>query len=80
MNESKALDPAIFEAERVAARGLPNVHFVDLTDQFCDGNICPAIQKGMVIYRDSNHITGRFADTLKPALETQLTSIVKASP
>jgi peptidoglycan/LPS O-acetylase OafA/YrhL len=64
---------AVFAAEQAAARGLPQVTFVDLTDEFCSGGICPAVQGGKIVYRDvKGHITGGFSATLAPALETQL--------
>jgi hypothetical protein len=80
MDKSESLNPAVYEAQLAAASGLPNVHFIDLTDQLCEGNVCPAIQKGMVIYRDSNHLTKKFASTLTPELEAQLLSALNATP
>ena len=79
ISKSEGLNPAIFEAEKAGARGFPNVHFIDLTDRFCDGKVCPAIQNGLVIYRDSNHMTRSFAETLRPVLEAQLVPILKAA-
>jgi peptidoglycan/LPS O-acetylase OafA/YrhL len=80
MERTDALDPAIFEAEKAAARGLANVHFLDLTGQFCGDDTCWAVRDGEVIYRDSNHLTGKAAARLEPALETQLLPIVSAAP
>ncbi len=79
ISRSEGLNPAIFDAEKAGARGLPNVHFIDLTDRFCEGKVCPAIQGGLVIYRDSNHMTRTFAETLRPVLEAQLVPILKAA-
>ncbi len=80
MDKSKSLDPAVFEAEKAGARGLPNVYFIDLTDLFCQKEICKAVEEGKVIYRDDNHLTGSFANSLAPVLETKLLSIVHTLP
>jgi len=76
MEKSASLDPAVFEAEKVGARGLPNVHFIDLTDLFCSKSVCRTVQGGVVMYRDNNHLTGSFANSLAPVLESMLVSIV----
>ena len=66
MDESTVVDPAIFDAERAAARDLQNVYFIDMTDQLCHNNVCSAVQSGEIIYRDDSHLTGSFADRLRP--------------
>jgi hypothetical protein len=55
-----------------AARGLPSVRFVDMTDRLCRKDVCFAIQGDAIVYRDNNHLTGNFADRLMPALEVEL--------
>ena len=77
MERSASLNPAIFEAEKSGARDLQDVHFIDLTDQLCRGEVCWAVQKGEVMYRDNNHLTGNFAERLMPALEAKLLPILK---
>jgi hypothetical protein len=47
----------------LAARGLPGVDVVDLTDHLCNSTICPAVVGNVLVYRD-NHITDTFARTL----------------
>jgi hypothetical protein len=79
MSKSVVLDPAIFRAEEVAAQGLPNIHFIDLTDQFCQGDICSAALKGEVMYRDDDHLTGSFADRLMPVLEDRARPVISAT-
>jgi peptidoglycan/LPS O-acetylase OafA/YrhL len=73
-----ALSAAVFESEKAGARGLPNVHFIDLTDRLCQKDVCSAVQGGAVIYRDNNHLTGNFADRLMPVLEAELLAILNA--
>jgi hypothetical protein len=72
------LNAAAFESEKAGAHGLPNVHFIDLTDRLCRKDVCWAVQGGAVIYRDNNHLTGKFADRLKPVLEAELLAILNA--
>jgi len=69
---STALNEAAFSAERAAAENLRNIYFLDLSDLFCPDNSCRAIQSGILVYQDDNHMTGMFAETLAPALRTRL--------
>jgi hypothetical protein len=72
MDKSKSLDESVFETEKISARGLPNVRFLDLTDQMCDKTACWAVKKDMIMYRDDNHLTGSFAESLAPILAAGL--------
>jgi peptidoglycan/LPS O-acetylase OafA/YrhL len=67
-----ALNAPAFAALRAAAAGLPGVWLLDLSDLICPGASCPAIQHGQLVFRDDNHLTGAFAETLAPALRTRL--------
>jgi peptidoglycan/LPS O-acetylase OafA/YrhL len=80
MDESTVVDPAIFDAERAAARDLQNIYFIDMTDQLCHNDVCSAVQSGEIIYRDESHLTGSFADRLGPVLEQRLLTILNAPP
>jgi hypothetical protein len=77
MSKSASLNPAIFEAEQAAAGGMPNVHFLDVTDRLCQGDVCPVVQKGMIMYRDDSHFTGSFVQSLGPELESALVPILQ---
>jgi peptidoglycan/LPS O-acetylase OafA/YrhL len=74
-----AVDPAIFEAEKSGATGISGIHFVDLTEKFCTGEICPAIQQNILVYRDDNHLTGGYAETLTPELAAKVVPIVNSA-
>jgi peptidoglycan/LPS O-acetylase OafA/YrhL len=78
-DESIVVDPAIFDAEKAAARHLKNVYFIDMIDQLCQKSVCAAAQSGEIIYRDDSHLTGSFAERLKPVLEQRLLAILKDS-
>jgi peptidoglycan/LPS O-acetylase OafA/YrhL len=77
---STALNEAAFSAERAAAEGLPNISFLDLSDLFCRENFCPSSQNGMLVYRDNNHVTGLFAETLAPAVRARLGKLLRSDP
>lgn len=49
-----------------------NVHLIELTDQFCDLQLCHSVIGGLIAYRDSHHVSGSFALTLLPSIEKQL--------
>ncbi len=51
---------------RSAASGLDGVTLLDFTDVFCDENVCWPVVGGANIYRDQDHLTVTFADTLAP--------------
>lgn len=62
-----APDPAV-----TAAEGLAGVTVIDLTRYFCFGETCPAVIGGVVVYRDGNHVTDAYVQTLAPALAREL--------
>lgn len=51
---------------RAAASGIDGVTLLDFTDVFCDESVCWPVVGGANIYRDQDHITVTFADTLAP--------------
>jgi peptidoglycan/LPS O-acetylase OafA/YrhL len=48
------------------------VKFIDLSDYFCDGEICPPVIGNVLVYRHMNHITATYVRTLAPMLQTAL--------
>jgi peptidoglycan/LPS O-acetylase OafA/YrhL len=61
MPRAAVLDPAIYAAEKAAAAGLPQVEFIDLTDQLCTEGVCRTTLNGLVMYRDTHHLAGTAA-------------------
>jgi peptidoglycan/LPS O-acetylase OafA/YrhL len=59
-------------AEAAAAFGLPHVRVVDLTEHICRTSPCEPVRNGMVLFRDTNHLTARYSATLAPMLEAAL--------
>jgi hypothetical protein len=74
---SVARNDAAYSAERAAADGMGNIFFLDLGDLICPGQLCTATQGGLPVYRDEDHLTGQFAQTLAPALRTRLFQILR---
>jgi hypothetical protein len=62
---SKALhkDPAAIAARRMRST---RIHAIDLTDFFCDAMQCFPVIGGVLVFKDSNHVTRKYASTLAP--------------
>lgn len=54
----------------------PNGAIVDLTHLYCDDDFCPAVIGNVIVYRDGNHLTARYARSLAPYLGQELARIV----
>jgi len=67
-----ALDDNVYRLEKDAANGFSKVSFLDLTHLICPDPACRPEMNGMVIYRDSNHLTQSFVDSLAEVIGTQL--------
>jgi hypothetical protein len=63
---------------RDAATGVAGVTLLDFTDVFCGDETCAPVVGGANVYRDQDHLTVTFADTLAPwyvqALQDALTA------
>jgi len=47
-----------------AARDVDGVRLLDLAGVVCPGGTCPASRDGMVVYRDTTHLSATYAETL----------------
>ena len=56
----------------VAAAEQPQVSVVDMDRFFCAADTCKTVLGGVVIYRDSHHMTATWATTLAPYLAREL--------
>ncbi|GAB3141676.1 SGNH hydrolase domain-containing protein [Micromonospora sonneratiae] len=63
-------------AQEEAADGLKGVHLVDLNDAICPGDRCAAVIGGVLVYRDTNHLTASYASSLAPRLRAALNDVV----
>lgn len=66
----------LIDENELAARADRKVKIFDFTDQFCDQKFCPAVINGMIVYRDSHHITSTFAGRFMGEFRTAL-SVIK---
>ena len=57
---------------RDAADGTADVTLLDFTDAFCDEDTCYPVVGGANVYRDQDHLTVTFADTLAPQFTAAL--------
>ena len=57
--------------ERTAAEA-SGATMIDLSHQICPRDPCPAVLDGMIVYRDSHHLTATFATSLAGDLEAML--------
>ncbi|MEV0806626.1 SGNH hydrolase domain-containing protein [Micromonospora sp. NPDC050200] len=59
-----------------AAKGLTGVRLVDLNDAICPADRCAAVIGGVLVYRDTNHLTATYARTLATRLDEQLQMVM----
>jgi hypothetical protein len=74
---SKAMVPADILPKAVGSH--PGVHVADFRKEFCPNN-CPAVIKGVTVYRDFSHISSSFAKTLLPDLDASIPAVFKHKP
>jgi peptidoglycan/LPS O-acetylase OafA/YrhL len=60
--------------ERTAA-SLAGATLVDLTPWVCPWATCPVVLDGMIVYRDTHHLTATFAASLAPAFKAALPTL-----
>jgi peptidoglycan/LPS O-acetylase OafA/YrhL len=62
----------VFQWLQQASVGFANVRTLDLNDLVCPGGHCSAELKGEVVFRDSQHLTASFAESLAPYLAQRM--------
>ncbi|PFG34306.1 acyltransferase family protein [Sanguibacter antarcticus] len=63
------LDAAMPTDHQVEAAAMtPSVRFVDTTSWFCTTTFCPTVVGSVLVYRDDQHLTVAYAETLAPML------------
>lgn len=65
----------IFSWLSEASSRYANVSMLDMNRYVCPDGTCSAELNGHIVFRDSQHLTGSFAGSLGPALQTRLGSI-----
>ncbi|WP_426182913.1 acyltransferase family protein [Microbacterium sp. TWP3-1-2b2] len=64
---------------RDAAEGVEGVTLLDFTDVFCDEDTCKTVIGGANVYRDQDHLTVTFVDTLAPQYTQALKDAMAAA-
>jgi peptidoglycan/LPS O-acetylase OafA/YrhL len=59
------------DAEVARAYG-NRILLADFTDQFCTAALCPGARNGVILYRDTNHLTATYAATYTPQMTQYL--------
>jgi peptidoglycan/LPS O-acetylase OafA/YrhL len=62
----------VFHWLALAAKKFPNAKVVDMTDSVCPAEVCRAELNGMVVFRDTQHLTAKFAASLSGVLQSRL--------
>lgn len=67
--EESLADPSPLEAYRGKVEGL---HLMDLSDFICARGICPGVVGNVYVYKDDNHLTRTYVETMIPMFEQRL--------
>lgn len=73
--QSNAINPKsdeIFEALKLASQSFPNVTMLDLNQSVCPDNQCAAERDDLVVFRDNQHLSASFVESLVPEFKQQL--------
>jgi hypothetical protein len=73
--ERASARPAI-AAQTAAVRGLANVAVVDMNDRVCRAAVCGTVQRGVIVYRDDDHLTLAFSRAAAPVLGERLATAI----
>ena len=53
------------------AAQLPSTKFLDFSRFFCPNKITPAVIGNVMVYKDNNHVTRTYMESLTPYFETE---------
>jgi peptidoglycan/LPS O-acetylase OafA/YrhL len=72
VSKDKAVQEDVKRVEQQASTAFANVEYVDMTDYICPGDVCEPERGDLILYRDSNHLTGSFMKSLTPVIRKLL--------
>lgn len=61
-----------YDIQQAASHDLPNVMSIDMTDVVCPDGKCDVVQGGIVAFRDSAHLSTKFAERLSGQLAERI--------
>ena len=70
-DRSEAMNSSGYEGMLSAAEAA-EVDTVDMSDALCSSEACAPVVGGVIVWRDSHHITATYAETLARSLEREL--------
>jgi hypothetical protein len=70
----------VYEFELSAEAQLKNVFTADMSYIICPNGICTGLRNGLVMYRDSDHLTASFVQTLEDTLAADIDSALEPPP
>ena len=76
---SEATVAEAYEVERAAAEGRPSVSVLDMTPNICASANCPVERNGVVLFHDSQHLSGTFARSLAEPLWQKLPASIRTA-
>ena len=76
---SQAVEQTVFGIEQTVAESLPYVWNIDLSDRICGPERCEVVQDGRIIFRDRDHLTASYVESLAPALAARLVPLISTN-
>jgi len=67
------------QVQAVAQLSSSLVTLLDFTETYCGEKSCQPMLDGVYVYRDNQHLTGRFVQTLLPAIESRIYESLSAT-
>lgn len=61
-------------------RGVKGAHLIDQSDAICPGDPCAPVVGGVLVWRDDDHLTRTYVQSLTPRLQAQLRPLVQPRP
>jgi peptidoglycan/LPS O-acetylase OafA/YrhL len=77
--KSRLTAGAVREQQRAVA-GLPNVALLSMNDRVCSGSPCRVVQRGVIVYRDDDHLTATFSRAEAPVLGARIMAAISSMP
>jgi peptidoglycan/LPS O-acetylase OafA/YrhL len=72
LTRAGAVDSDIYQAEVRSAANFKEVKIIDMSDAICGADSCETAQGDNIKYRDGDHLTSRYAESLANALQEQI--------
>ena len=54
-----------------------NIVFADMSEYFCDDDVCPPVIGNVLVYRDLHHLTTLYSETMAPALKKHIVAALE---